>query len=705
MMETRTMISRIFVALTLALAASSAVAVEFPGPAPGQATGGVEAGQWKLENAVISASWEFTDGKLSVKAVDRLSNSTIAVGELFTFVLGDGRTLHASEMDPLVSRRIEDVGANPRAVQASLGNSGKRVAAGFHDKPSGLTIVWQAVLRDGDNYVRQEITLAARKDDVPLKEITLGDFTAKGAKVAGTVRGSPVVAGNWFFACEHPLADNQAQDGQVRCTLPWNATLKKGESLSVSTVVGVAPAGQMRRAFLYYVERQRARPYKPFLHYNSWYDIAWVNRKMNETECLTAIELFGRELTEKRGVRLDSLVFDDGWDDPKTLWGFNTGFPNGFAPLKTAAEKYHTNIGVWVSPWGGYGRAKKDRLQYGKTQGFEMNARGFSLAGPKYFDRFRDVCTTMMERYDVNYFKFDGVGAGGNNTDGMIDPDATADVAALLRLVRELREKWNTSHDPSRADGRAQPRQGSRRPAPPDFYISMTVGTWPSPFWLWWGDSVCRSGGDCVYSGEGNTRQRWMNYRDTLVQQMTVRRGPLYPLNALMSHGPAFARYGRPGKMTADAKDIIDEIHIFFASGTQLQELYVTPQRMTPELWDALAETATWSRANADVLVDSHWIGGDVDKGEPYGYASWAPRMGILCVRNPSPQPKTMTIKLADAFEIPRGGPQVYSLKSPWKADAKTPPTLVAADAEQRLDLEPFEVRVLEATPERKPNP
>ena len=71
---------------------------------------------------------------------------------------------------------------------------------------------------------------------------------------------------------------------------------------------------------------------------------------------------------------------------------------------------------------------------------------------------------------------------------------------------------------------------------------------------------------------------------------------------------------------------------MFFADGTQLQELYITPAMLTPKMWDALAEAANWSRANADVLVDTHWIGGDPNRGEVYGYASWSPRKGIVAL-------------------------------------------------------------------------
>ncbi|MCX6923088.1 MAG: hypothetical protein NT154_07750, partial [Verrucomicrobia bacterium] len=66
------------------------------------------------------------------------------------------------------------------------------------------------------------------------------------------------------------------QGGPTQCRIPRNALLKRGDTLTQSFVIGVAPAGQMRRAFLYYLERERAHPYRPYLHYNSWYDTAWA---------------------------------------------------------------------------------------------------------------------------------------------------------------------------------------------------------------------------------------------------------------------------------------------------------------------------------------------------------------------------------------------------------------------------------------------
>jgi len=55
----------------------------------------------------------------------------------------------------------------------------------------------------------------------------------------------------------------------------------------------------------------------------------------------------------QRGVKLDSFVWDDGWDDHRSLWKFHDKFPNGFTDVGRAADTFGSGIGVWVSPWGG----------------------------------------------------------------------------------------------------------------------------------------------------------------------------------------------------------------------------------------------------------------------------------------------------------------------------------------------------------------
>ena len=460
--------------------------------------------------------------------------------------------------------------------------------------------------------------------------------------------------------------------GPVLCRIPRNAVLKRGDSMTQSFVFGVAPAGQMRRAFLYYLERERAHPYRPYLHYNSWYDTAWSPFALNETNCLEAIRLCGDRLIKAHGVIMDGIVFDDGWDDPKTLWRFHSGFPNGFKPLAELCRQYNTHLGVWLSPFGGYGEPKEQRIKFGREQGFELNATGFSLAGPKYYAAFRDACVGMIRNYGVNHFKFDGIAAGMAASGGA---QYVLDTEAMRRLMLELRQE------------------------DPNLYINLTTGSWPSPFWLRYADSVWRQGGDMGLAGKGTRQQQWLTYRDQEVYRNIVGKGPLYPLNSLMTQGVAYSRQGTAGDPTFNAAGFKDDVHAFFGSGTGLQELYIQPGKLTPEDWRVLAEAAKWSRANADVLVDTHWIGGDPSKPQVYGYASWSARKGTVMLRNPDVQPREFSLDVAAAYELPVGAPTKYLLKSPWSEDASKPALRAEAGKPLRIMLQPFEVVVMDALP------
>ena len=186
------------------------------------------------------------------------------------------------------------------------------------------------------------------------------------------VDGSPVVAGNMFFALEYPLAKIDKEDDALRISV-----LRHMEE--ISTVYGVVPSGQLRRGFLYYVDRERAHPYHQNLHYNSWFDISWHDRIFDEKISMDRVKLFGDSLIRKRNIPMNGFLFDDGWDDPKTLWKFHSGFPAGFANLRESVKEYNSDIGVWMSPFGGYGKAKDLRIEYGRAQDppFETNKTDF----------------------------------------------------------------------------------------------------------------------------------------------------------------------------------------------------------------------------------------------------------------------------------------------------------------------------------------
>jgi hypothetical protein len=623
----------------------------------------------KLENNSLVWQWNLASGKLSATLKNKADDTMLTIwSEPFQTVLGDGRIIKASDLKLVGAPRTDELLAEPASPTLARHFTGKQLTLVFADERDHLTATWQAELRRGASYLQQQLTLKANGGNVLIRNITLFDQPVPGAKTVGVVDGSPVVAGTFFCGYEHPMAQNTvAANDEVQCRLTRNAVLKDGETLVQRFVLGVAAPGQMRRGFLAYIERARAHPYRPFLHYNSWFDISWNKQKYDEAQCLNVIQQFGQQLVRKRGVRMDSFLFDDGWDNNRTLWKFNSGFPDGFTPLKKAAAKYGAGIGVWISPFGGYDVAKMQRLKYASQFGYETNASGFSLAGTKYYALFRKICLQMIHKYGVNQFKFDGLAAGAKaNENGL-----TRDGDAMLRLVEDLRA------------------------AEPNIYINQTTGTWPSPFWLLYVDSTWRGGADHDFQGQGSWCQRWMTYRDAQTYDNVVTKAPLYPLNSLMLHGIIYAKNASGLTNMSDA-DFADQAREFFGNGTQLQEMYITPALLDKQNWDDLAEAAKWSRRNAEVLVDTHWIGGNPTKGEVYGWASWSPRKAILVLRNPTGQPANFTADAAKLFELPSGVPGKFVMHSPWKEDSGKPPVTMESGKPTTFTLKPFELLVLD---------
>jgi len=638
-----------------------------------QASARIDGAKLTLQNSAISGEWQAqSSGLHCIEIRDKRNGKSLASpGPAFKLSFQDGGSVDSNALRLAKTPRAEKLSVNPNASRLSERLPGHQLTALLRSSDGKREVEWRAILREGAHYIRQELTIKATTVDLSLRDVILIDRTDQTARVVGTVDGSPIVSETWFFAFEHPLSQSVVENGRAQCKLFRHLPLKARQSITYSSVIGATAPSQLRRDFLRYVERERAHPYRTFLHYNSWYDLGYFT-SFDESAAVAAINAFGQELHIKRGVTLDSFLFDDGWDDHK-LWGFNSGFPRGFTPLKEAAAKFGAAPGVWLSPWGGYDKPKQERLAYGKEHGFEMNDDGLALSGPVYYRRFREVCLEMIRKYGVNQFKFDGTGNASRVIPGS---EFGSDFEAALRLIGDLRAEK------------------------PDLYVNLTTGTYPSPFWLMHADSTWRGGEDHDFAGVGSSRQQWITYRDADTFANVVKRGPLYPLNSLMLHGLIFARHAK-NLSTDPANDFSNEVHSYFATGTQLQEMYITPALLSEENWNTLAEAAKWSRRNASILSDTHWIGGDPTALEVYGWASWSREKAIVTLRNPKDQPQSFDLDAQIAFGLPEGAPSKFSARSLWKLGPGV--FQLKAGSSRTIRLMPFEVLTLELTPLHTP--
>ena len=546
-------------------------------------------------------------------------------------------------------RRAEQIGG--QAITASL------ISA------TGIRANWHAELRDGSSYIRQTVEFSSPQKKIPLYAVELAEAQIPDAKTIGTVPGCPVAGDGMILGLEMPGTVNATSATGVRMGFACQLELSPTQNYSFGSMVGVAPADQLRRAFLFYVERERARPSAPFLHYNCWYDLGF---SVDAASLVDVVNQFHQELVVQRGLPVESYLIDDGWDTPGNgLWAENLEkFPGGFAALNQRIAAMNAHLAIWISPLGGYGGREERTATAEKMKLIPAGAQ-LDFAHPAYKQWFQERCLRLMRADGVNAFKWDKAGDG-------VSPH----FMALLEVAHRLRQEN------------------------PAVFINVTVGTWPSPFWLNHVDSTWRNGSaDVGWSGKGDDREKWLTFRDGNCRRFFVEKSPLYPLNSVMHHGLVNGRCFQGERVGKAGAQLKNEARSYFANGASLQEMYLTPSLMTPAAWDAVAEAAKWAHSRATVLADAHWVGGDPLKLQTYGYAAWNPKQGTLMLRNPDDQPQTITLDAATVFELPAGAAKKYLLQSPFP-DQILQRLKLEAGRRVNVLLAPFEVLVFDATPE-----
>lgn len=627
---------------------SWAQAVIFPQKKqPGVAKITQKSNSYQLANKVLKASFINTGGKLYFNGCSELGLQPST--ELFKVLLGDGKTITASEMK-LEDVKMVTLAENPSAATASLRYAGKALEARFTYEE--LSIVWRAALRNGSHYLRTEMDIQATKD-LPMKGIVAMNYlVAKNSaytapEVVGNTRGAILASNHIFAGLETPMGLNSCKDEGNATHIEglWrrNTTLKAGKTWNISSVVGLVAPKQLRRSFLAYSERERAVAWRPYPVYISWYELN-IDRNnaqapsykgnMTVEQCADVVSHWKTHFYDKYQMAPKAFVWDDGWDQYGT-WTFNPNFPNGFDEPANEAKKMGTGIGAWLGPVGGYGQSGEYRRAYWRSKG------GMQLSNEDYYNFFIRCCTNMIDRYDFRFFKFDGISAQAS----AIGPDegtrGEENAEAIISIERAVRQKR------------------------PDIFLNTTVGTWASPFWFHFTDAVWRQEGDYGEAGDqGTDRERWITYRDRLVYQNFIQRSPVCPINTLMTHGFILSRWGAVSK-NMDYDGIVREMRCAFACGSGMVELYNDYKLMDEikdnqgnagALWKDLAECIKWQQEQADVLPDAHWVGGnpwDGKKANVYGWAAWNGKKSVLTLRNPSTSAQTFTTTLREALDIP----------------------------------------------------
>jgi len=595
------------------LAVQIATVLAIAAVAAAGAAEGRDAETFVLANRFIELGFTVADGKCSATSlVNKLLGRTIPIqADGFTVSLkqaagsGGGPRSHELTPDSFAFRQLHNEGIP----------GGQRRTLEFVSKRNGIRLDIVYELGRDDPFIRRRLVFTAPKPIEPT-QVTVWRVQVEGA-CAHQGFGEPVFLEDTFWGLEHPAGVNRYADGAVTLTHhPWGSTRR---FVSKTAVVGVAKPGRVADRFRQYIATFKATSddMRLFVNYNTW----WTLMPPTEKNCLELIGLFKRKLFAPHGESFDTFTIDDGWDDKNSLWAIRKDrFPRGFAPLLPPLRAMKANLGLWLSPSSGYHHAPWLTTKGGYLKG---TSDGTCVqSDPKYRRDIIDVVTRLAKHYDLAFYKFDGFGS----TNQAVAPGhprgahaREANVDAFIDLLDAAR-KTN-----------------------PRVFLDPTCGMWLSPWWLKHCDAIWGS-----VSGD---------YPDIIVPAPIVRDSATTTRDAIFRQRcrehPGFtpAAIEHLGIIVITPEKWEDNAIAVVGRGCRLLTLYINPKhfRNGDRDWAFLASLLKWTRHHAATLGHTTLIGGDPYKREVYGYAHFAGDRGIVCLRNPFIEPKTVKLKLDES--------------------------------------------------------
>jgi hypothetical protein len=518
-------------------------------------------------------------------------------------------------------------------------------------------------------YLYKGMMLEMKKGDKVDRLSVLRFSTPTKASRGG--RGEAVFLGNWFVGADYPCFYSRHSDGFANpdYSYRWDYmidlagrdkifALRKGlvsvfhfpgyarlqgvgvwAISSKNAIFGLSKTkGDNAELALFDYIAETRKPPRSHLHYNNWYSPEGKNLSVDKF--IPNVYKPINDKLKKYGAKLDAIVPDHGWQNTKSFkYIFQPRVSDTHSPLPELAgalmDHDKTHLGIWMALDGtnnstAHGLKIGYKLAY--IKGFKREAKWmagksyFDILDPKYQRDLKKALRFLIVDAGVDYIKHD---FNHNFTSNYISQrharEACLDVTLeLLKYERSLN---------------------------PKVFQNYTNGSWFSPWWLQHVDALWMMSGD-----SGNSRKhphlahrdRSTSYRDEYFYESfnNPKRcaRPVIPIANFMTHGIICSAK----KTFTDGKDLLENwsnhVVMYYARGTMVKELYLTPKLLSEDQWEVLGRASNWAQRNQDRLKNTVIIGGNPGRGEIYGLISWVDGRAILTVRNPNRNAQTLTV-------------------------------------------------------------
>lgn len=233
----------------------------------------------------------------------------------------------------------------------------------------------------------------------------------------------------------------------------------------------------------------------------------------------------------------------------------------------------------------------------------------------------------------------------------------------------------------------------------PNTYLNITSGTWLSPWWVKYSNQIWMQGADYGYADVASISERdaAITYKDFVLYDDFHNQDCWFPISNLMTHGIIKGNLERLGGEDDPLDKFTNDAMFYFARGISMYELYISPDLLTEDEWNAIGSSITWAKERFNILSNTAMIGGDPTKREAYGYVHFVGSNGILALRNPSVEPANITVHLSGEYGLdPLASNLVLEKVYPYHWIS---PRLYAAGSTIEIPLDGYESAVYELYP------
>jgi hypothetical protein len=666
-----------------------------------------------LENDKIKFSVNFIDGLLQNDLLETKiswvkqsggdypssvqTDANFGLDVMYTDWSAPGKINNADNPVMLTQKDFELVNQSSNELAGGI----KELVFDFNPKETSINLRVTYQLSKDAFYVRRNIAVM----DTAFGHHFLRWFWTRNGKLNGVTSvikdggfGQPVAlstkSGGAFFGVEYPAAENSitktGNNYQIKCGQEFGERIGNDWLKSDWVVEGVTPNSYVKYWFSQYLNNIRIAPLRPYSLYNTWYDLRspeypkWSPEKaMSEKTSLQMVDILRKSMIEKYDIKLDAFVLDDGWDVYESDWALRKEqWPNGLKPLADELKKTNTSLGVWFGPTGGYSFRMK-RVNWMKDHGYEVvgktrNNSMLCLAGKNYSNLFKKRVTDFVVNDGVGYYKWDGIQFSCSEP----DHGHPIDIYSRRAVMESVAEKCIAVREKN-----------------PDIFLNITSGTWLSPWWVKYANTIWMQGMDYGFSDVPSISQRdgAITYRDFILYDDFKQQNFWFPIANLMTHGIIKGKHESVGIETEPLDKFTDDVLLYFARGVAMYELYISPDILTEGEWTSISKSMAWARDRFPILMNSEMVGGNPLKGEAYAHVHFKESNGIIAARNPVIESTSLKVKLDHALGLASNAAslvleKIYPMR--WIS-----PKLYKTGETITLPLDGFETAVYEIYP------